>query len=171
MAEIWKNIPSLPGYQASSDGRIRKGQTVLGVLSPCYSQEGYPRYSVKRKGKNISITGHILVCEAFHGKKPTEKHEVRHLDGSKNNNHPGNLKWGTRKENIKDQIAHGTSNHGERNGRAVLTRNIVEEIRDKYKNGTSGHKLLKQYKISKTQMYRIINFEQWVSASCEGTAK
>jgi len=42
---------------------------------------------------------HQLVCEAFHGPKPSPTHIVLHLDEDPSNNKPENLRWGTRKEN------------------------------------------------------------------------
>lgn len=43
---------------------------------------------------------HQLVCEAFHGPKPFPEAVVIHLDENAHNNRPGNLKWGTQKENL-----------------------------------------------------------------------
>lgn len=43
---------------------------------------------------------HQLVCEAFHGPKPSPEAVVIHLDENALNNRPENLKWGTQKENL-----------------------------------------------------------------------
>lgn len=50
-----------------------------------------------------------MVCEAFHGLRP-EGMEVRHLDGNSQNDAASNLAWGTRSENIRDAVRHGTHN-------------------------------------------------------------
>lgn len=41
-----------------------------------------------------------LVCEAFNGAPPFPKAVAMHLDEDSRNNKPGNLKWGTQKENL-----------------------------------------------------------------------
>ena len=42
---------------------------------------------------------HQLVCEAFHGPRPSPSHIVLHLNEEASDNRPENLRWGTRKEN------------------------------------------------------------------------
>jgi HNH endonuclease len=55
--------------------------------------------------------------------------ECRHLNGDRADNRLGNLRWGTRMENIADQVRHGTDPQGERNGAAKLTDRAVRSIR------------------------------------------
>lgn len=43
---------------------------------------------------------HVIVCTAFHGPKPSKLHEVGHEDDDRSNNHPNNLRWITRSENM-----------------------------------------------------------------------
>lgn len=120
--EIWKPVPSEPGVLASSWGRI--------LLPPRHAplpNGGYrtylpePTYGVtSRAGKGAihelrivmvkRVDGeggrqkprkvHQLVCEAFHGPKPFPEAVVIHRDEDGHNNEPGNLKWGTQKENL-----------------------------------------------------------------------
>ena len=58
-------------------------------------------------GRGNSRCVHELVLLAFVGAKPP-KHECRHLNGDPADNRLENLAWGTRSENIKDAVAHGT---------------------------------------------------------------
>ncbi len=55
-------------------------------------QKGYLNFS--------SETVHRIVATAFHGKQPSEKHIVDHIDTNKKNNRLENLRWITRLENI-----------------------------------------------------------------------
>lgn len=115
MDEVWKSVPSLPGVQASSLGRLLfpprnslmpKGGMRAYTPAPTY---GYRRKSHK-KAKHVymgvyyreygNIKVHQAVCEAFHGPRPDKSSVVIHLDEDALNNKPENLRWGTQKENL-----------------------------------------------------------------------
>ncbi|MEZ4912170.1 MAG: HNH endonuclease signature motif containing protein [Saprospiraceae bacterium] len=55
-----------------------------------------------RQGYLVAFSNpvHRIVATAFHGKPPTEKHVVDHIDTNRGNNRPENLRWVTRLENI-----------------------------------------------------------------------
>lgn len=61
-------------------------------------EEDGRRFKMKFQGRTLKV--HILVCEAFNGPKPFPKAVVMHDDEDGSNNVPGNLKWGTQKENL-----------------------------------------------------------------------
>lgn len=71
---------------------------------------------------------HILICLAFHGLRPTSKHEVDHINGVRSDNRPSNLRWVTRAQNLETRqqlrMPSGTKHHN-----AKLTDSIVREIR------------------------------------------
>jgi DNA-binding transcriptional regulator YiaG len=102
------------------------------LLRPWTPNNGYPHVSLKhpRTGKPITKAVHVLACRAFHGRRPTCRHEVRHRDGSKINNKSSNLCWATRSENQRDRVNHGTSNRGERPGCVKLSEYEVKMIRE-----------------------------------------
>jgi hypothetical protein len=116
---IWREIPSLPNYEASSEGEIRSVTRFVDqgsyrcwrrgrILSSNPSTKtGHLRIHIRTKGKGTNYYVHTLVCEAFHGPRPFPDWEVRHLDGNATNNQPGNLKWGTKSENRRDAVRHG----------------------------------------------------------------
>ncbi len=96
--ERWRRVPEsrllgIPaGYQASSEARV------LGVRGTVLAQredrDGY--LTVKVGGRPVRV--HVLVQLAFAGPP-----EVRHLDGDRGNNRPGNLEWGSRWRNERDK--------------------------------------------------------------------
>lgn len=123
---IWRTIPSLPGYLASSDGHVMRipylapmphdrgwrvygGEPTKGVTHP----KNFNRPTIRFSGRNYRVS--ILICEAFHGPKPFPKAVAMHIDDDQTNNRRENLKWGTQKENLNTPkfIAYCKSRTGE----------------------------------------------------------
>ncbi len=113
--EEWRVVPSKPEIEASSWGRIRRKSHIKPM--PHGGTREYhstPNYGVKtRSAKHAAhvylgyvyrgignVKVHRLVCEAFHGSPPFEGAVVIHLNEDALDNQPGNLKWGTQKENL-----------------------------------------------------------------------
>lgn len=99
---IWRDIPGFPGYQASDDGRVRSAR---GVLKP-WTSSGYLTVGLRRNGRTVKVNLHRLVLLAHVG-EPTGPVDGCHRDGDRLNNALSNLYWGTRSQNIYDQVAHG----------------------------------------------------------------
>ncbi len=111
--EVWKIVPSVPDYEASSLGRIRRiqhkaemphgglrtygGIPVLGTL-----RKDKMRYFIMYRGKNYAV--HRMVCEAFHGEQPHPyPHSiVSHLNEDGLDNRACNLAWRSQKDNLND---------------------------------------------------------------------
>lgn len=55
--------------------------------------------------------------------------ECRHLDGNPENNHVGNLQWGTHLDNAQDMIRHGKTYRGSRHHNAKLSEADVVKIK------------------------------------------
>jgi hypothetical protein len=81
------------------------------VLSPATTKKGYQIVRLMRNGKGTCKAIHIYVLLAFVGEKPSDKEEIRHLDGNPANNHLSNLAYATRLENQADRKLHGTLGH------------------------------------------------------------
>lgn len=79
----------------------------------------------RRETKSV----HRLVCRAFRGPPPSEKHVAAHSNGIKTDNREINLRWATRSENEEDKILHGTMNQGTRHHKAKLNDDMVRKIR------------------------------------------
>ena len=90
--------------------RTYGGKPWPGVWEPA---EG--RYILMYKGKTYRVAR--LVCEAFHGPPPLGKPFCLHDDEDSRNNKPGNLLWGTQKENLNAPgfLAYCRSRTGEDN--------------------------------------------------------
>lgn len=129
-----REIPSAPGYLATDEGHIysvRAGR----VLKASPEKDGYLRVAVSVPKRQTRWVSH-LIAEAFHGPRP-DKHEIRHLNGIRDDNRPENLAYGTSKQNKDDARGHGTLPVGEQNGRAKMTKEQVIELRQRVAAGES----------------------------------
>lgn len=141
MNEIWKPIPSEPGYEASSFGRVRsldrdvscviKGKactrkSVSRIRKPIDNGSGYLHLHITRSRHRYV---HRLVAEAFLGAAPRGKPWVCHNDGNPKNNRPENLRYDSAKGNEADKKKHGTR-RPERSHFAVLTPLHIRAIKE-----------------------------------------
>jgi hypothetical protein len=120
--EEWRDVPSIPGAQASSLGRVRllpmvrvqhngarvvtNPQPTFGRIAKKNKTRGYLRltFLIKRGPRHRLVGVARLVCEAFHGPPPPDKPLALHIDENSLNNTPGNLKWGSQKENLNSPV-------------------------------------------------------------------
>lgn len=103
-------------------GGIRQYKTkpVFGTVRRASKNASDAYYGLYQKERgNMKI--HRLVCEAFHGPPPFPRAVVIHIDENGLNNRPGNLKWGTQKENLNmPKIkAYHRSRVGDKSPRAI----------------------------------------------------
>jgi hypothetical protein len=121
--ERWRKITGYPGYEASDRCRVRSadrvlsdGRTAAGViLAPTEDKDGYERVKLGRK----LVPVHICVLLAWHGRP-----EGRHLNGDQHDNTPGNLAWGSHRDNERDKRRgrEGREGRKERDGIGVVSR-------------------------------------------------
>lgn len=159
---IYKVIPSYPDYVASSDGKIyslKRGKRIEMRTSP--NADGYLRCNISMRGVIVKLGIHILVCEAFHGRRPAGN-QCRHLNGIRDDNRPRNLKWGTAQENCDDRSKHGfwKSPSGERHPQAKVSDAQVAEMIHQFQTGTPQADLVRQYGLSRAQVCRIVRGRQ-----------
>jgi hypothetical protein len=88
--EIWKNIPSTPGYQISNLGRLRtKGGS---LRKACKDQNGSLTVAIKIKNYQTTVRIARLVGEAFcRGYRPELRPIYR--NGDRSDCRPCNLRW------------------------------------------------------------------------------
>jgi hypothetical protein len=126
----WKIVPSYPLYEARDDGQIRRRATgryyhAAGkIKKQSMNSNGYLRVTLD--GDHVLVNR--MVCEAFNGPAPTDKHHAAHRDGNRANNSNDNLRWLTKKENEAEKILHGTSNAGQKNGMSFTSRMLRGEL-------------------------------------------
>ena len=148
-------MAEFPGYEVSDAGRVRNAAT--GQILPPSIFKGYARVHLRGVTRRISR----LVCSAWHGEPPFPDAQAAHLDGNKGNNVPQNLAWVTCAENNSHKLAHGTNNHGERNGRAKFREVDVIDIRRRVTNGERAASIAKKYGVTRQYIYLITSGKRW----------
>lgn len=103
--EEWCIIDEAPNFSVSNYGRVHNDITGKFVkASP--TRNGYLKVNLSHERHYFQRLVHILVATAFvPGREPGL--EVIPLDGIKTNVYFGNLKWGTRQENVDRSFRDG----------------------------------------------------------------
>lgn len=96
--EVWAPIPGFEHYFASTAGRIAttpRRATAGGLLKLNTSQPRRPRVSVARFPGWTQTRERVarLVCLAFHGPRPSPRHEAAHRNGDPLDNSVANVFW------------------------------------------------------------------------------
>ncbi len=136
-----------PGYSVTEDGKVfSSGSNWRGYgereLEQQLNSHGYPSVRIIVNGVRKRMLVHSLVAIAFLPPRPSAAHEVRHLDGNKQNNNSSNLAWGTRKENAADRELHGKTSRGPSHSSAIRRSNQAEAARSyRAKNPRKGYTL------------------------------
>lgn len=110
MTEEWRTIPTFPGYEASSLGRIRPTKprytTGRGATIKPWVVEQNGRLaayvSLHENKKRAKQLVHRLVALAFLGPPPEGKNDCCHGDHNSLNNVASNLRWDTHAANIQE---------------------------------------------------------------------
>lgn len=163
--EVWRKIANAPGYDISNHGRVRSHLPYRNnakshfphLLKPNFDKDGYQKVVLRINGVPKDFRVCTLVAEAWHGPRPNGA-IVRHLDGSKNNDVPSNLKWGTPKENSLDAKHHGTYVHGERVNTCKLKEDDVKVIKYSSETHTS---LAKRFGVTVGAIWHIRAGRTW----------
>lgn len=156
--EQWLDVVGFEGiYQVSDHGNVRiiKSGKLKKITTDKITNR--PFLNIWKNNKQSVIRIHKLVLEAFVGKRPKGM-ECCHNDGNPFNNHINNLRWDTPKNNHADKIRHGTTNRGERCGRAKLTLEQVNAIR---KDNRLQRVIAEEYGVKQNTISRIKNGVIW----------
>lgn len=116
----WRPVVGYEGYyEVSGVGQVRGCQRVVGAangktkvikpklmtLTPMDS--GHLTVEFRRDNRRKRMLVHRVVLEAFVGPQP-EGMEGCHRNGDPRDNRLENLYWGTRSDNVRDAVSHGT---------------------------------------------------------------
>lgn len=153
--EVWKEIPFVKNWQASSLGRIMNSRQKLIKLT--YGSGGYllclmigAQYRVNR-----------VICRTFHGPPPSTNHQAAHKDNVRSNNREDNLYWATPLQNAADLKATG-QNRGEGIWKAVLTEEDVLQIRALHANGLTVATIARKYtQVTSGNISQIVHRRSW----------
>lgn len=157
MAPTISPYPGDPRYGATRCGRVyRIDLRQPRPITPWLSR-GYPYVSLSG-GRKRPV--HRIVAETFHGPCPPGM-EAAHQDGVRTNVRADNLRWDTRKGNLADRVAHGTSNRGERHGMARLVADQVLAIRERRSNGERPTDLAEEFGVTIATISDISHRRSW----------
>jgi hypothetical protein len=174
--EIWKPVPGFGGhYEASSIGNVRSKDRVVirknpntgkpckffyksKILRPCSSDKyGHQSVHISVDCKKQTIFVHTMVLLAFVGERP-DNMECCHINGDARDNRIENLRWDTHYSNNQDRKRHGRYSTGKDHPMSKLTDKDVLAIRS---SGKSNKELRNIYRISNSQMHRILTKQSW----------
>ncbi len=133
---------------------------------------GYGDFYIPRKGYRAHRIAYLLT----HGTVEVGL-LVCHTCDNPSCVNPDHLWTGTQKENMQDAKSKGriysladwanntgNKNRGENNPSARLTPGQVQEIRQMATAGIGPNRIMSAFKISRSQVYRIVNWHQWTAA-------
>lgn len=169
MDSVWKEAQH--GYWVSAAGQVKSrfGR----ILTPWRQKRGgylAVKISNGRQGAK-TVCVHTLVLTAFVGPRPNGM-EACHRNGDPTDNRIENLYWGTRSDNVKDMLRHGTyakvrpTNRGSRHHMARLTEADVLDIRRRYVKRTQNSpsnvkRLADEYGVSYYTVWDIVTRRSW----------
>jgi len=172
MIEIWKSITDYENlYKISSYGNIKR---ITGRILKSSVVKKHLIITLSKNGIAKNCYVHRLVLETFIGPCPSGM-ECRHLDGNPENNKLNNLKWGTRSDNQKDSLKHGThrfqktdyiryqpNTRGSKHGMSKLNNNEIIKIRKLFKEEIlTQREIAKIFNVSQGTIWFIIHKKTW----------
>jgi hypothetical protein len=168
-SEVWKPIFRFENYEISNFGNIRtynitnnKKSIKPRLMKKQVDKDGYYRIALINNKKSYNLPVHRLVLSSFLG-IDNEKPICNHKDGDKQNNKLSNLEWTTYSGNVRHAIDSGlvTFKYGSDHKNSKLTKPQALEIIARYNKGEKVNKFYQDYNVSKAQVYRILNGENW----------
>ena len=176
--EEWRLLASLNNrYEVSDTGKIRNAKSKK-ELATFENRFGYYILQVcPQKGERKERQVHVLVAEAFIGKRPNG-YVINHKDGNKKNNVPSNLEYVTSAENNihalhnglrRPAIMKGKVPVGEKHYKATINEKTVKEIwRIRKETGYGGRRIAKMLGISNGVVSGVLYRKRWEHVDLKG---
>jgi len=155
--EQWKPILAFPGYEVSTEGRVRSFRVPRYLATE--NRGAHKSVWLMRDGRPRRVAVHRLVLLSFKG-PPPEHCEACHNDGDPANNRLDNLRWDSHQANMRDKRDHGTqprgANHHARIGRAKTAR-----VRSLLERGLSQSAVARNCGVSQSVVSEIKRGRHW----------
>lgn len=157
----------LLNVSGGNENELKDAKQLLQGLKKNYNKK--IQEDIKKRTINYHALVHRLVAEYF-CKRPSDKHTVvGHLDFNKLNNQSNNLKWMTAAENRTHQqkspfvieAKKAPRNKLQDHHNAKLTVTKVMLLKKLLNSGKPMRTLVKQFKVTETQILRIKRGENW----------
>ena len=165
----YKDIDDPTGYRVGSDGSVWSRHKTRWGLSDDWHKlkpgiirsKGYRNYSreMVHLGRGKGRYVHHLVLEAFIGPRPPG-HEACHTNGNPMDNRLSNLYWGLPSDNDQDMRRHGRKK-GELHHAAILTDQLVREIRKHAAEGKTHQSIADALGIQRRNVSRVVDRTRW----------
>ncbi|NBW13558.1 MAG: hypothetical protein EBR82_36690 [Caulobacteraceae bacterium] len=170
---MYRDIQGFPGYRVGDDGSIWSCRTWHAQLSNVWHRmktavdhAGYHRVTMSVNGRKKTTVVHRVVLEEFVGSCPSGN-ECRHLNGNPGDNRAVNLQWGTKSENARDSLRHGTHpsfrHRGENASNASLTETQVKDILQSWPQ-LSMNVLAAKHGVTKAAVQGVVHGSTWAHA-------
>ena len=160
---IEKQLPGLSKYVIREDGEVISywsGEPK--ILAGGTDKDGYRKFVlIDDLGARRYLRRSSLVCTAFYGPRQRGL-EVRHIDGTRDNDAAANLGWATHKENIADKEKHGTFQRGESASHVKITEVQARIVKGLWLRGASLNEVMQASGVSRSIAYNIKHGSSWV---------
>ena len=164
----YKEIPGFPGYLISKYGLIKSIKSKK-YLKSNIGKQGYRHLVLMKNGKKVCMKIHRLVALTWLEKPLKEIYEINHKNANKLDNRASNLEWVSKSENLIHAYKMGLlkmpdfifNQNGENNRNAILTEDLVREIRSNHRDGAKRKDLAKIYNINLNTLGDVIYNKGW----------
>lgn len=125
------------------------------------TRDGYLEFRSMHYGKRKYVQAHRLVWQYFFGDIP-EGMTINHKNGVVSDNRPTNLELMNMSEQNSHAIRIGNKSlAGENNNNAKLSRKDVDSIKMMYASGMRQIDIAKHFRVSRSQVSRIVSGKSW----------
>lgn len=144
-----------------SDNKRKIGKTWAKIQQRTMKR-GYKQVTLYHEGRHKTFLVHRLVLLTFKGNPPPGKNDCRHIDDNKANNQLSNLRWGSRKRNMKDAIKNGLTQPGEKNARSRLTeKQVIKILWLRANKGLGSRRLARKFGVCPQTIQLILSGINW----------